>query len=76
MGYTFEIKCVGRSANTCFFEAKKKYKLDVNRRTGEGVCSCWGGTSKAGGRKQKDCKHLEKAREIIKVMGWKKTERD
>jgi len=73
---TFLIKCVGRSGKTAFFEAKEKYKLDVNLESGKGVCSCQAGTMKASGKKQEDCKHVKQAKAIIEVMGWTKKERD
>lgn len=63
----FSIKREEATAHAFWFLAKEKYKVRIERDTGRGSCECMGDIFQKGGRKQKDCKHIQKARAILKA---------
>ena len=69
MDLKFDIKCDKETPQAFYFLAKEKYKVRIVRETREGSCDCMGDTFKQGGREQKECKHIQKAREILKAIG-------
>ncbi len=63
----FSIKREEATAQAFWFLAKEKYKVRIDRETGQGSCECLGDIFHKGGRKQRDCKHIQKARAILKA---------
>ena len=64
----FSIKREEPSAKAFWFMAKEKYKVRIERETGIGSCECLGDIFQKGGAKQRDCKHIRKAREVLKAV--------
>ena len=62
------IKLDGETVQAFWFLVKEKYSVRIDRKTGQGSCACLADTFKKGGRKQKDCKHILKAQELLKVV--------
>ncbi len=69
MTLTFDIERQEETPQAFYFLAKEKYKVRIDRETGKGSCDCLGDTFQKGGRQQQDCKHIVKAKEILKAIG-------
>jgi len=65
----FSIEFEEATDQAFWFLVKEKYKVRIDRETGEGSCECLGDIFKQGGRNQRECKHIKKARELLKAGG-------
>lgn len=68
MSKAFEIRMTAHRNGIYWFKVKGRYDVRVDTVSGEANCTCQGDTFKQGGRKQIECKHLQKAREVLKVL--------
>lgn len=64
-----DVKCNARSQKAYYFLVREKYEVRIERGTEIASCECLGDIFMRGGRKQKECKHIQKARELLKVVG-------
>ncbi len=71
MGYLFDMQLHPKQSNetTVWFTAKERYLVRYDQKTKEYSCSCMAGTFQLTGKKQRDCKHIKKAKELIEVLG-------
>jgi len=65
---TFDIERKEETTKAFYFLVKEKYRVRIDRETGEGSCDCMADVFRKGGRKQKDCKHIKKAKELLKAV--------
>ena len=63
-----KIKITDKTSNSVWFLAKDKYIIRIDRKTKEASCSCKGDAFRKGGRKQKECNHIEAAKKIFKAL--------
>lgn len=68
MGVNFEMAMVWTDGHVYWFKAKNEYNVRIDADRDTGSCDCTGATFKQSGAKQKDCKHIKKAKKIVKVL--------
>lgn len=68
MTLIFSIRREEPTAHAFWFTAKEKYKVRIEKETGKGSCECLGDIFQKGGKKQKDCKHIQHARKLLKAV--------
>jgi len=58
----------GDSPQAFWFLANKKYHVRIDKKTNAGSCECLGDIFKQGGRNQRECKHIQRVRKILREL--------
>lgn len=71
MTYVFDLELHPKQANekTIWFTAKEKYLVRYDMDTKKFSCSCMAGTFNITGNKGLDCKHISKAKKLVRALG-------